>query len=52
GKGLKVEAVLNKKQYEKGLKVSDFQMKKINLVKHDVLPQWNYSLILKKVLKA
>ncbi|MDM8523808.1 hypothetical protein QUF80_10610 [Desulfococcaceae bacterium HSG8] len=45
GKGSKVEAVLNEKQYEKGLKVSDSQMKKIKLAKHDVLPRWNYSLI-------
>ena len=42
--GLKVDAVLNEKKYEKGIKVSDEQMSQINLIKHDSLPQWNYTL--------
>ena len=43
--GLEVEAVLTNKAYQKGIKVSDSQMKEINVVWHDELPQWNYSLI-------
>lgn len=44
-KGLRVNAILNDKEYQKGIKVSDNQMKEINLVRHDELPQWNYSLV-------
>lgn len=44
-KGLRVDAVLNDKEYQKGIKVSDSQMKMISLIRHDELPQWNYSLI-------
>ena len=44
-KGLKVDAVLNTTEYQKGIKVSDYQMKQINLVRHDELPLWNYSLV-------
>lgn len=42
--GLKVDAVLNEKKYEKGIKISDKQMSQINLIKHDSIPQWNYTL--------
>jgi hypothetical protein len=44
-KGLRVEAVINDKEYQKGIKVSYSQMKQINLIRHDELPQWNYSLV-------
>lgn len=44
-KGLRVDAVVNDKKYQKGVKVSDDQMKEINLVRHDNLPQWNYWLV-------
>lgn len=44
-KGLKVDAVRNDKEYQKGIKVSDSQINSINLVRHDVLPLWNYSLV-------
>jgi len=44
-KGLRVEAVLNDKEYQKGKKASDSQMKTINLIRNDELPQWNYSFI-------
>ena len=43
-KGLKVEAVLNEKKYEKGIKISDTQMRKINLKRGDRLPNWNYEI--------
>ena len=42
--GLKVEAILNEKEYEKGIKITDKQMDQINLKKYDVLPQWNYTI--------
>jgi len=42
--GLKVDAILNEKKYEKGIKISNDQMKEINLKKHDILPQWNYTI--------
>lgn len=44
-KGLKVNAIMNTKEYQKGIKVTDDQMKQINIVRHDALPLWNYSLI-------
>lgn len=42
--GLKVKACVDQTMYEKGIKVSDSQMKKINIIKHDVLPEWNYTI--------
>jgi hypothetical protein len=34
-------------EYEKGIKISDSQMKLINLnlIRHDELPLWNYSFV-------
>lgn len=43
-KGLTVAACLVTKLFEKGVKISDDQMKKINIVKHSVLPKWNYTI--------
>jgi len=42
--GLKVDAILNEKKYERGIKITDKQMNQINLKKYDVLPQWNYTI--------
>lgn len=42
--GLTVEAFLNTTQYDKGIKISDGQMKEIQLRRHDALPNWNYSI--------
>jgi hypothetical protein len=50
-KGLKVDAILNTKEYQKGIKISDHQMKQINHVRHDELPLWNYSLVPKGSIK-
>lgn len=44
-KGLQVDAALNSKQYQKGIKVSESEMKEIGLISNDELPQWNYSLV-------
>ena len=42
--GLKVNAILNDKTYEKGVKISDNQMKEIKIENYHTLPQWNYTI--------
>lgn len=42
--GLTVQAFLNSKSYEKGLKVTNSQLDDIGLKRHDVLPNWNYTI--------
>ncbi len=42
--GLKVKAVLNEKVYAKGRRVSDAEMKMLNLKRHKVCPDWNYTI--------
>jgi hypothetical protein len=42
--GLKVKAFLQEGVYEKGRKVSDAQMKELNLERHAVCPKWNYTI--------
>jgi hypothetical protein len=42
--GLKVKAKLDKKQYEKGVKVSKEDFNKIHLEFHKKFPQWNYTI--------
>lgn len=42
--GLGVESVLLDKTYPKGVKVSDQEMKALNIEFHPVCPQWNYSI--------
>ena len=42
--GLKIKAYLNEKIYEKGLKVTNVEMKALNLVRSKVCPQWNYTI--------
>jgi Rhodopirellula transposase DDE domain len=44
-KGLRIKAVLDKSRYETGLKISDAQMKELNLQPHPQNPDWNYSII-------
>lgn len=43
-KGLKVKAELDQGSYEKGIKVSDDQMKEINCQKHEFHGDWNYTI--------
>jgi hypothetical protein len=43
--GLTIKAILHDKQYQKGIKISDEQMKAINLGYNETLPQWNYSIM-------
>lgn len=41
-KGLTVKAVLDKNEYETGLKISDEELNQVNLVGDDFHPEWNY----------
>jgi len=50
-KGLKVEALINGKEYQKGVKVTDIEMENIGFISNDELPLWNYSLVPKASLK-
>jgi hypothetical protein len=42
--GLTVQAELDEGTYPKGVKISDRQMAALPLHKHDIHPQWNYTL--------
>lgn len=42
--GLKVDAILNEKIYNKGIKINDSQMDEIKLKHHALLPDWNYTI--------
>lgn len=42
--GLEVQAHLVTTQYATGIKVPDAVMKTLNLERHDVCPQWNYTI--------
>jgi transposase len=42
--GLKTQAYIVTKNYPTGQKVSDHQMQEIPIVKHSILPTWNYTL--------
>ena len=43
-KGLKVKAVLDENIYEKGIKISDEDLGKINLLRHEFHGEWNYTI--------
>jgi hypothetical protein len=42
--GLKVEAVLDTMVYEKGIKISDAEMKRLALRGDAFHPEWNYTV--------
>jgi hypothetical protein len=44
-KGLKVDAHLVTKQYEKGKKISNQQMASLRIKQHEIFPNWNYTLL-------
>lgn len=44
GTGLRVRAVRLRKTYEKGLKVSEEEMKALAIEKHATCPAWNYTI--------
>ena len=43
--GLRVEAILNEKEYQTGTKINNSQMKDIKLKRQEVLPRWNYKIL-------
>jgi len=43
--GLRVKAVLDRSRYETGVKISEAQMKELNIQPHKQNPEWNYSLL-------
>jgi hypothetical protein len=43
-KGLQVKAMLDQGHYETGIKITDQQMKRLNLLPHEQNPEWNYSI--------
>jgi hypothetical protein len=42
--GLKVRAFLVDREYKKGIKVSDKEMRSLNIVRRRVCPNWNYQI--------
>ena len=43
-KGLKVEARLDERDYEKGKKISDEDMARLKIIFYELYPNWNYSI--------
>ena len=43
-KGLKVKSKLDSVVYEKGIRISDDELKKINILKDDFHGEWNYTI--------
>lgn len=43
-KGLRIKAILDTKEYKKGLKISDENFSKINIVFDKDFPKWNYTI--------
>ena len=43
-KGLKIKAVLDSNEYKKGIKISDKEMKEINIKYDDFHKEWNYTI--------
>lgn len=43
--GLRIQALLDPSVYETGVKITDQQMKQLNLQPHRRNPEWNYSLL-------
>lgn len=43
--GLRVQAILNPKVYERGIKVPDAIMEELPIRRHEALPTWNYTLL-------
>ncbi len=42
--GLRVRAHLVRKQYRKGITISDAEMKALTIERDDALPRWNYTI--------
>jgi hypothetical protein len=50
--GLSIRAVLDESHYEKGLSISEEEMQKLRLRKHEQDPQWNYTLSPRRKVKS
>ena len=48
--GLKVRCQLDRNTYPAGIKVSDAQMRAINLARHDFHGEWNYTVPMNEVV--
>ncbi len=48
--GLKVECQLDENSYKKGIKISDEELKEINLIRDDFHGEWNYTIFPKEKL--
>jgi hypothetical protein len=46
--GLQIQALLDTENYKIGIKISDKQMKELNLTSHETNPKWNYTIEPKK----
>ena len=42
--GLKIRSMIDQNIYEKGLKISDDEMKKVNITGEKFHPEWNYRI--------
>ena len=42
--GLRVSAYLNDTQYQKGIKITDQEMQRLNISSDDQIPRWNYTI--------
>jgi len=42
--GLTIEAYLDEREYEKGIKVSENEFKQLRIKKHSRLGNWNYTI--------
>jgi hypothetical protein len=48
-KGLRVDCVLDNKEYEKGVEVSDEEFNTINIKQHAFHGEWNYTIAPRKI---
>lgn len=49
-KGLNIKCELDTNKYEKGIKIEDEQMERINIIKNKYHGEWNYTI--KSVIKS
>jgi hypothetical protein len=42
--GLRIRAKLDRKEYQRGLKITDAQMEEVRIEPHPTHPQWNYTI--------
>ncbi|MBI4730050.1 MAG: hypothetical protein HY775_11230 [Acidobacteria bacterium] len=42
--GLKIKALLDERTYEKGVKVTDEELDRVQVSRHRTFPDWNYTI--------